>query len=70
MHVQRKTDVQIIRANKRFRKNNSRPYWGPWEADDVIFTDRIRLRFDPPLTCSFIHCQIKLDKSDSLSDKP
>lgn len=69
MHVQRKTDVQIIRANKRFRKNNSRPYWGPWEPDEVM-TERIRLRFAPPLTCSFIHCQIKLDKSDSLSDKP
>jgi hypothetical protein len=35
-----------------------------------VMTERIRLRFDPPLTCSFIHCQIKLDKSDILSDKP
>jgi hypothetical protein len=69
MHVQRKTDVQIIRANKRFRKNNSRPYWGPWEPD-AEWTKRMPLKFDPPLTFTFIHCQIKLDKPGDLSDKP
>lgn len=57
-HIERISDTQRIRAEKRMKKAGYRPYWGPMEAAEFLELGlknprRIPLKFHPPINAEW-----------------